>query len=109
MGRRLLLPLVVALLAGCASSPVLIAPKPPEKFERLGKVSGTACGSLGFAGTAYYVFPILLNSRVDRAYQRALANAPGATALIDTEYNESWYWYVLATARCTTISGEAIR
>jgi hypothetical protein len=112
MGRRSLLPLLTLLgvtLAACASPPVLIAAKPPEQFEKLGRVTGTACGSLGLGGTGYYFIPIMLNSRVERAYQRALANVPGATALIDTEVKESWYWWVLVTTRCTTITGEAIR
>lgn len=111
MGRRsfAVLPLALAILSGCVSSSVLIAPRPPEPHTKLGAASGTACGSLGLASSAYYVLPLGLNSRVERAYQRALASVPGATALVDTQLEESWYWYVLATARCTTIRGEAIR
>jgi len=111
MGRRsfAVLPLALAILSGCASSSVLVAPRPPEQHTKLGPASGTACGSLAVISTAYNVLPIGLNSRVERAYERALASVPGATALVDTQLEESWYWYVLATARCTTISGEAIR
>ena len=78
-------------------------------IERLGKATGKACGTLGIAGTAYYFIPILLNSRVDRAYRAAVASVPGATGLVDVELSEYWFWWVAATTRCTTITGEAIR
>ncbi len=97
------------LITGCASKFELVAPEPPEKYEKLGKVSGSATGSLGLAGTAYYVVPMALNSRVKRAYDNALSKAPGATGLIDVTYKESWFWWVLGTARVVTISGEAIK
>jgi len=87
----------------------MVAPKPPEQFEKLGRATGRACGSLGILGTASNVLPFGLNSRVDRAYRRALVSVPGATALIDTELTESWVWHVVVTTRCTTITGEAIR
>lgn len=82
---------------------------PPAKYQRLGQATGQACGSLGILGTAYYFIPMVLNSRVERAYQRALESVPGATSLINVELQEDWYWWVIGTARCTTISGEAIR
>jgi hypothetical protein len=50
-----------------------------------------------------------LNSRTDRAYKNALSKAPGATALIDVTYDESWFWWIVGTARTVTISGEAIK
>ncbi|WP_020589152.1 hypothetical protein [Desulfobacter curvatus] len=96
-------------LTGCASKFELIAPEPPVKYEKLGKVSGSATGSLGVAGTAYYVVPMALNSRVNRAYEDALSKSPGATSLIDVTYEESWFWWILGTARTVTISGEAIK
>ena len=101
--------LIVALLGGCASEPVNVAPAPPPSFERLGAATGEACGSLGILATAYYLIPIGLNSRVERAYQRAVASIPGATALVNVTYQEDWFWWLIGTARCVTISGEAIR
>lgn len=98
-----------ALLVGCASGFTTIAPKPPEKYERLGHATGKASGSLGILGTAYYFIPMGLNSRVERAYDEALKSVPRATALIDVTYDESWYWWLIGTARTVTISGEAIR
>jgi len=96
-------------LVGCASGLTNIAPKPPEKFERLGQATGKSTGFLGVLGTAYYFIPIGLNERVDGAYNKALASVPGATGLVDVSYEESWTWIVIGTLRNVTITGEAIR
>lgn len=96
-------------LTSCSSRLTTIAPKLPEKYEKLGPVKGKASGSLGIVATAYYFIPMGLNDRAERAYKNALTNAPGATALIDVSYQESWYWWLIGTARTVTISGEAIR
>lgn len=101
--------LLVSQLAGCASTPFTIAPMPPVKYQVLGKAEGKACGSLGFLSTAYYVAPIGLNSRVERAYQEALASVPGATSLVNVSIVEDWHWLLVVTMRCTTITGDAIR
>ena len=99
----------VVSLIGCASHFTTIAPMPPQKYEKLGHASGSATGSLGIASTAYYFIPMALNSRVQRAYDRALQSVPGATALVDVTFQESWSWWFIGTARSVTISGEAIR
>lgn len=101
--------LVVVFLGGCASNFTMIAPTPPEKYEKLGKATGTASGALGIGATAYYFIPMGLNSRVEKAYEEALKSVPGATSLIDVTIQESWFWFVLGTARTVTITGEAIR
>lgn len=101
--------LFMVSIVGCASGFTTIAPLPPEKYEKLGPVSGTATGSLGILGTAYYFIPMGLNSRVESAYDNALKSAPGATALIDVTFEETWIWWVIGTARTVTISGEAIK
>ena len=99
----------VAVVTGCASGFTTIAPMPPQKYETLGHASGKATGSLGILGTAYYFIPMGLNDRVALAYDRALQSVPGATALIDVRYEESWYWWLIGTARNVTVSGEAIK
>ncbi len=99
----------VASIVGCASGFTTIAPMPPQKYEKLGHVSGKATGSLGILGTAYYFIPMGLNSRIDSAYDNALKSSPGATALIDVTFEESWFWWVIGTGRTVTISGEAIK
>ena len=62
-----------AALAGCSSGFTNVAPEPPPQHTRLGKATGTACGSLGLLATAYYFVPMGINSRVERAYGEALA------------------------------------
>jgi hypothetical protein len=94
---------------GCASPMVTIMPAPPENAEKLGQVSGSATGFHGFLDPAWYVIPIGLNSRVERAYQDALSKAPGATALTGVTLQENWYWVGLGTIRTVTITGEAVR
>jgi hypothetical protein len=101
--------LSIFLLSGCASDPINIAPSPPPKYEMLGHATGKACGSIGLAWPQYNFIPIMLNSRVERAYKNALDSVPSSTSLINVEMEEDWYWWLLGTARCTTISGDAIK
>ena len=96
-------------LAGCASEFTTVAPKPPQQFSRLGRATGSACGSLGVIATAYYFVPMGINSRIERAYNEAVASVPGATGLIDVIIQENWNWWFIGTSRCVTISGEAIK
>lgn len=108
IGRLLAGLFLTTVLGACSSGFTTVAPTPPEQFERLGNAKGTACGSLGLLATAYYVVPMGLNGRVARAYSDAVASIPGATSLIDVSVQENWYWWVLGTARCVTVEGEAI-
>jgi len=57
----------------------------------------------------YNFIPIGLNSRVETAYNRALQKKPGATALVDVTVQENWFWWVVGTARCVTVTGEAVQ
>jgi hypothetical protein len=54
-------------------------------------------------------FPFGENSRTERAYNKALAKVPGATALTDVTLQENWFWYGFGTLRIVTISGEAVK
>ena len=99
----------LSIATGCASPYVTVAPEPPDQFERLGAATGKACGTLFLYSSAYGFIPVMLNSRVERAYDRALATVPEATALVDVKMQENWFWWVLGMTRCTTITGEAIR
>lgn len=98
-----------AALAGCSSRPYTVYKTPPQKYEKLGRVTGSATGSLGILFVDFNFIPLGLNSRVERAYKNALSQAPGATSLIDVTYQESWYWWVIGSAKKVTISGEAIK
>lgn len=104
------LPLLAALAAGgCASGFTKVAPMPPAEFQRLGPTAGEACGSLGVLATGYYAIPMGLNSRVENAYIDALNKVPGATTLVDVTISEDWFWWLIGTARCVKVSGEAIK
>lgn len=99
----------VLFIGGCASGLTTISPQPPAQYEKLGPATGKATGSIGVLGTATNFIPMGLNSRVYRAYDRAVASVPGATGLVDATLEESWFWWVIGSARTVTISGEAIR
>lgn len=107
--RFVLILFASAMLSACSSGFTTIAPLPPEKYEIIGPTQGESVGSLGLLGTAYYFIPMGLNSRVNSAYENALTNAPGSTGLIDVTIEESWFWWVIGTARTVTISGVAIK
>jgi len=101
----------LTIFIGCTSGFKTIVPTPPANYEKLGKATGSATGSLvsPLGGSAYSFIPLMLNSRVERAYNNAVASVPGATGLIDVTYKEDWYWWILGTARTVTITGEAIK
>jgi hypothetical protein len=97
------------ILSGCASPLTTVAPRLPGQYEKLVTASGSACGSLLISGTAFNFIPVGLNSRVERAYRNAVESVPGATALAGVTMQEQWYWWVLGSTRCVTITGEAVR
>lgn len=97
------------LVAGCASEMVTVAPLPAVNAKPLAKVEGSAAGMLGVAATAYYFLPFGLNSRVQRAYDNALAQAPGASGLVDVTIQEDWFWLGIGTLRKVSIQGEAVK
>ena len=99
----------ILCIGGCASGPTTIAPRPPPQYETLGPATGKATGSLGILATAYYFIPMGLNSRIQKAYDNAVASVPGATGLINVSFDESWFWWVIGTGRTVTITGDAIR
>ena len=103
--------IVAVFTAGCASQMVTIVPQPPVNAQKVGpvQVQGSSSGALGVFGTAYYFIPMGLNGRMQRAYDNALAQAPGATGLMNVELQESWYWFVIGTMRHVTITGEAVK
>lgn len=103
-------PLLVAMVLGaCASGFTKVSPTPPTNYENLGPTTGSACGSLGILATAYYVIPMGLNSRVENAYIDALNKVPGAKSLVNVTMQENWFWWLIGTARCVTVSGDAIK
>lgn len=101
--------LFLVVISGCSSRLEVIVDSPRVGQESLGYVSGDACGALILGHPALAVIPIALNGRIYRARQEALAKAPGATRLIDVSVEERWFWWLLGTSRCTTVSGRAVR
>lgn len=109
-GLRLALLVSLVLLLGACSSGLTRLTQPADVTgERLGPAHGEACGSILIGPTAYNFIPVLLNSRADRAYRQAVASVPGATGLADVTYQESWFWWLIGSTRCVSVSGEAIR
>ena len=101
--------LSLLIFSGCSSKEVTIENKQPEKYEVLGRATGTGSGSLAALGTAYYFIPLGLNNRQERAYADAISSVPGATGLINVTYSEDWFWWVIGTNRTVTVTGDAIR
>jgi len=107
--RALALGLLIACTAACKSEQINLTPMPPEHYEKLGRADAEVCGNL-YAILPWHQFaPWGLNERVDRAYAAAVASVDGASMLTDVTFSERWYWWGLASARCTRIQGEAIR
>jgi hypothetical protein len=97
-----------AAMVGCVSTTSL-APLPPEKYEKLGSVSGEACGVLLLGDWVAAFIPIGLADRVQTAKANAIAKVPGATALINVTTQERWYYWLVGSSRCVTVTGEAIK
>ena len=62
--------------AACVSPVTMVAPRPPEHYERLGPAEGDACGVLLLFASAYEFIPAGLNSRVARAYNEDVNQPP---------------------------------
>jgi hypothetical protein len=97
------------LIAACSSTPITVTTTFSEDAKDLGPTEGRACGSMMVLSTAYYFIPVGFNSRVEKAYNRALEKKPGAKSLVNVTMQEDWYWWVLGTARCVTVKGEAVQ
>ena len=107
--RRFLVISLALLAAACQSPLVNVAPLPPAEYDRLGEAEAEACGHLYLILPWHQIYARGLMERVERAYARAIASVPGATGLVNATLRERWYWWGLASTRCTKISGDAIR
>ena len=107
--RTTLLVVLACVMWGCSSQMTMVVPRPPMKYEVLGRTEGSATGSLLIWATAYNFIPILLNSRTERAYRDALGDVPGATGLINVTIHESWFWWVIGSSKTVTVTGDAIK
>ena len=107
-GQSAILAGAVTVVVGCVSTSSL-APLPPEKYEKLGATSGGSCGVLLLGDYVAAFIPIGLADRVKTAKSNAIAKVPGATDLVDVTIQENWYYWVIGSSRCVTVSGEAIK
>ncbi|AYV54840.1 hypothetical protein [Leptospira kmetyi] len=101
--------LFLLFFANCSSDHVVIQRPLTGEEKTLGRVQGSACGFLGVLVPWYYFFPIQQNSKVERAYNYAVQQIPGARGLKNITIEETWFWAVLGITQCMTISGDAIR
>ena len=101
--------LLAIFTAGCASDNVTLVPPPPIHAQKMGMVEGSSCGTLAIGSPPLSFIPVGLGGRMERAYNDALAKAPGATGLTNVTIQENWYWIVLGTLRTVTITGEAVK
>lgn len=101
--------LVLAVLTGCTSSRGMVAACPPAKAQKIAHVEARCSGAHLLCVPPAYVIPIGWNTCTKRAYQKALAQAPGATALTDVSIQENWFWFLFGTMRTVTVSGEAVK
>lgn len=97
------------LPVGCVSDWVNVAPLPPDQYEKLGATEAEVCGARYLALPWHQIFSRGLRTRVERAYDAAVAQVPNATALIDVTFREHWRYRLLASLHCVAIRGEAIR
>ena len=102
--------------AGCASSHKIVLPTTPDHYQTLGEAKGKACGSMVILAPYNFIpaielpfFDGNLNKRVANAYQNAVDSVSGATALMNVTLQENWYWWLLGSTKCITITGVSIR
>lgn len=111
MNRRLkamFVTLSVALLAGCSTQSSIPAPRelaqtsPAVQRASYRSASGLACGIelLDF-------LPIGVWTRTERAYHSAVASV-GAKALLKPVISDSRFDLMVATVKCSSVSGTAI-
>jgi hypothetical protein len=100
---------LLLMVTGCASPMTTIAKTPPARYEVLGKATGKAKGTMLLFDGLLTWMPVMLNTRVERAYNQALCSVPGATGLINVTLQENWCWWLIGSTRAVTITGDAIK
>jgi len=101
--------LCVLTLVGCTTEFTTIAPDVRPDAERLGHVRGVAHRHILFGTPTYNIIPLAWSGAVQRAVDRALAQAPGSDALVDVTLEEDWFWWVIGSARTTVLEGDAVK
>ncbi len=99
----------VVISVGCTSQWAVIAPRPPQDYEVLGRAHGEATWRMFFDGTALNFMPAGLSDRTRLAYEEAIASVPGATALVNVTIQERWASWYLWSSKTITVTGDAVR
>jgi hypothetical protein len=95
----LLVALTVVMVTGCASTPIPLGSPSGTAYDKSrGRVVvGSACGFQLLA-----VFPIMTNTRYERAYDE-LKNKAGNDVIVDVHVMESWWYGFVGTFYCTDL------
>jgi len=103
--RHLAIAAAVALITGCAGTPVSLGtrvsgpvPTGPER-----SITAEACGF-----QLLLFIPISINGRMERAYRQIEAQAAG-DFITDVKVQEQWTYGLVGTLYCTTLQARAIR
>jgi hypothetical protein len=101
---RILMPLAILALVGCAGQSLMIANGIDQ--QKIDKTRGrTITGSAG--GFQLFLFiPIAINGRQARAYQSLLAQANG-DSIADVKVREAWFYGFVGTVYTTTLEATA--
>jgi hypothetical protein len=103
--RIVLLATTLALLAGCAGTPVQLGSRVsgavPTGESRM--ISAEACGF-----QLLLLIPIAVNGRLEAAYSALEAKA-GGDFITDVEVQERWAYGFVGTSYCTELRAKAIR
>jgi hypothetical protein len=107
--HRILLSMVTCLaLGGCIHTAGGIAsstkPLEPGSYDVLGETLGRDC--------IYHLFmilPISGSNETKTAVERAIANEPGATALINVTIDNFRHNYLVFSRHCTAVRGVGVR
>jgi hypothetical protein len=95
-------------LTGCESDFVTVAPEVSTTAKSLGTAEGSGCGHILFGTATYNILAIGWMGRTQRAWEEALACHQGATALRGVTLQESWYWWIIGSAKTINLTGDAV-
>jgi len=102
--RIITLGIFLALLfAGCVGSVVKFNTMAEQPYDtaRGREIRGSACGF-----QFYLFFPIMINDRAQRAYDRLVEAADG-DYIADIKVNERWVYALIGTGYCTDLKATA--
>ena len=101
---RVYVAVVGLAFTGCTSRATLVARRPPASAHIVGASRGSACGAVLFG-----IIPLGVNTRVARAYDKALTSAPGSVVLMETWVRDRWYTVPgIAHLLCFDVVGTAV-